>query len=155
MELLEAFRADAATVQAIAVGKFLTTLSHAEARLTEPTAECTWIDRASYDVDGCYAGILAARYQNEPTRVTMEALAMCYGAAVGVCKAAVGGASWRGAVGLLDQMRGDGLSHQMIGALPRCSKGLSCSIYGSVLSTCASAGRWREVMHALARLPTL
>jgi hypothetical protein len=80
-----------------------------------------------------------------PSRGVLEALAICYGAAIGVCRAA-GGSSWRAASALLDQMLADGLSDAMIGAFPHCRKGFSRSMYGNVIGICGNAGEWRQVL---------
>jgi hypothetical protein len=148
LEVLEAFRSEPATIRAIA--DCLSVTSHLDSIRSDPISTQDAVHTAQPAAAAKTAAeILAHRYRSVPSRGVLEALAICYGAAIGVCRAA-GGSSWRAAPALLDQMLVDGLSDAMIGAFPHCRKGFSCSMYGNVIGICGKAGEWRQV---LARAP--
>jgi hypothetical protein len=155
LEVFDSFRAELTTMQAVADCLAITSeCLHSSEASTASSA--TLHPQAASTAQGGAAAVstdpatspaedeLARRYRSVPSRGALEALAICYGAAIGVCRSS-GAGSWRAAAGLLDQMRADGLSQRMLAAFPHVRKGFGTNMHCTVIGVCASAGEWRQV----------
>ena len=154
LEVLDSFRTDPTTTQAIADCISITSECLHSPQAVEKASPVSFHSNGSLAVTSTLLSPLhvkdelAQRYRSVPSRAALEALAICYSATIGVCRAS-GAGSWRAAVGLLDQMREDGLSQRMLAAFPHVRKGFGTNMYRAVIDICASAGEWRQVCCAV------
>ena len=154
LEVLNSFRANPTILQAIAECISITGECNSPSEAAEKVTRICVKGDSNPAATNIKAGALqledelAQRYRSVPSRAALEALAICYSATIGVCRAS-GAGSWRAAVGLLDQMREDGLSQRMLAAFPHVRKGFGTNMYRAVIDICASAGEWRQVSESI------